>query len=127
VAGARYFNGAGGCAGCHSPGGDFAKVAARYQGLELLQRLLYAGGRKPEPPRPTVTLTLRSGRTRVAPLASEDGFTIVVLEPSGAKHTYKKADVKFKIDNPMAAHFAQLAKYTDVDMHNVLAYLNTLK
>ena len=109
------------------PGGDLAKIAARYQGLELLQRMLYPGGHKPEPARPTVTVTLRSGRTRVAPLASEDEFTIVVLEHSGAKHIYKKADIKFKIDNPMSAHFAQLAKYTDADMHNVLAYLDTLK
>lgn len=126
-AGGRYFHGAGGCSGCHSASGDLASIATRYQGLELLQRMLYAGGRKPEPSRPTVTLTLRSGRTRVAPLVSEDEFTIVVLESSGGRHTYKKGDVKFKIDNPMTAHFAQLAKYTDVDMHNVVAYLNTLK
>jgi cytochrome c oxidase cbb3-type subunit III len=127
AAGGRYFNGAGGCSGCHPASGDFAKVATRYQGLELLQRMLYAGGRKPEPSRPTVTVTFRSGRTRVAPLASEDEFTIVALEPSGARHAYKKQDVKFKIDNPMSAHFAQLGKYTDADMHNVFAYLNTLK
>jgi cytochrome c oxidase cbb3-type subunit 3 len=127
AAGSRYFNGAGGCSGCHSPTGDLASVGKRYEGLELLQRMLYAGGHKPEPARPNVTLTLRSGRTRVAPLVSEDEFTIVVLESSGARHTYKKGDVKFKIDNPMSAHFAQLAKYTDVDMHNVFAYLNTLK
>jgi cytochrome c oxidase cbb3-type subunit 3 len=126
-AGGRYFNGAGGCSACHSPGRDLASVATRYQGLDLLQRMLYPWGRKPEPSRPTVTLTLRSGRTRVAPLVSEDEFTIVVLEPSGARHTYQKRDVKFKIDNPMSAHFSQLTKYTDVDMHNVFAYLNTLK
>ena len=126
-AGGRYFNGAGGCSGCHSASGDFASVATRHQGLELLQRMLYPGGGRPAPARPTVTLTLRSGRTRVAPLVSEDEFTIVVQESSGARHTYKKAGVKFKIDNPMSAHFAVLSKYTDVDMHNVLAYLNTLK
>jgi len=126
-AGGRYFNGAGGCSGCHSASRDLASIATRYQGLELLQRMLYPGGRKPEPSRPTVTLTLHSGRTRVAPLVSEDEFTIVVLESSGTRRTYKKGDVRFKIDNPMSAHFAQLAKYTDVDMHNVLAYLNTLK
>lgn len=126
-AGGRYFNGAGGCSGCHSATGDFAKIAARYQGLELLQRMLYPWGHKPEPSRPTATVTLRSGRTRAGPLVSEDEFTIVVLEPSGSRHTYKKPDVQFKIDNPMSAHFAQLGKYTDADMHNVLAYLNTLK
>jgi cytochrome c oxidase cbb3-type subunit 3 len=127
AAGGRYFNGKGGCSGCHSPTGDFASVAKRYTGLELLQRMLYPWGHKPEPARLNVTLTLRSGRTRVAPLVSEDEFTIVVLESSGARRTYQKRDVKFKVDNPMAAHFAQLAKYTDADMHNVFAYVNTSK
>jgi cytochrome c oxidase cbb3-type subunit III len=125
-AGSRYFNGAGGCSGCHSATGDLASIASKYQGLELLQRMLYAGGRKPPPARAKVTLTFRSGRTRVASLASEDEFSIVILEPSGAQHAYKKSDVKFKIDNPMSAHYTQLGKYTDADMHNVYAYLNTL-
>jgi cytochrome c oxidase cbb3-type subunit 3 len=124
-AGSRYFNSA--CTGCHSVTGDLASIASKYQGLELLQRMLYSGGRKPPPARPTATLTLRSGRTRTAPLVSEDEFTIVILEPSGAQRTYKKSDITFKVDNPMSAHFAQLGKYTDVDMRNVLAYLNTLK
>ncbi len=35
--------------------------------------------------------------------------------------------MKFKIDDPMSAHFDQLGKYTDNDMHNVFAYLETLK
>src|SRR5258708_9676975 len=40
-AGMRYFNGAGGCAKCHSPSGDLAGIAGRHQGLELLKRMLY--------------------------------------------------------------------------------------
>jgi cytochrome c oxidase cbb3-type subunit 3 len=70
---------------------------------------------------------LPSGQTIVAPLASEDEFTIVVLDSSGARQRYEKSAVKFKIENPMSAHFDQLAKYTDDDMHNVYAYLDTLK
>ncbi len=126
-AGRAFFNGAGGCSGCHSPTGDLASIATRYQGLELLQRMLYPRGRKPPPAPAKVTLTLRSGKTLVAPLASESEFSIVVLDRSGSKHTYRKTDVKYKVDDPMSAHFAQLAKYTDADMHNVFAYLDTLK
>ena len=126
AAGRRYFNGAGGCSGCHSSTGDLAGIASRYRGLELLQRMLYPSGR-PAPARPKVTLTLASGQTLVAPLAAEDEFTITILDPSGARQAYEKGVVKFKIDNPMAAHFDQLAKYTDDDMHNVFAYLDTLK
>lgn len=76
AAGRRYFNGAGGCSGCHSPTGDLAGVASRYEGLTLLMRLLYP----------------------------------------------KKAP-----DPALSAHFDQLAKYTDDDMHNVYAYLVTLR
>ncbi|MFL6281195.1 MAG: c-type cytochrome, partial [Vicinamibacterales bacterium] len=43
--GQQYFNGAGGCAKCHSPTGDFAGLAGRLQGLQLFQRMLYPGGR----------------------------------------------------------------------------------
>jgi cytochrome c oxidase cbb3-type subunit III len=125
-AGDRYFNGAGGCSGCHSPTGDLAGIATRYQGLTLLQRMLYPSGR-PAPARPTVTLTLASGEKLTGPLASEDEFTIAVLDPAGSRQAYEKSTVKFTIDDPMAAHFTQLGKYTDDDMHNVFAYLETLK
>jgi cytochrome c oxidase cbb3-type subunit III len=126
AAGRRYFNTAGGCSACHSATGDLAGIASRYEGLALLQRMLYPSGR-PAPARPKVTLSLPSGQTIVAPLASEDEFTIVVLDPSGAHQRYEKSSLKFKIENPMSAHFDQLAKYTDDDMHNVYAYLVTLK
>jgi cytochrome c oxidase cbb3-type subunit 3 len=122
--GRRYFNGSGGCAGCHSATGDLAGIATRYQGLMLLERMLYPiRGRLA----PKVTLTLASGQTVVAPLANEDEFRIVILDSAGARQTYEKSAVKFKIDDPMSAHFDQLGKYTDDDMHNVFAYLDTLK
>jgi cytochrome c oxidase cbb3-type subunit 3 len=125
-AGRRYFDGVGGCAGCHSATGDLKGVATKYQGLALLQRMLYPSGR-PAPARPKVTVSLASGQTVAGPLASEDEFTIVILDPAGARQTYKKTDVKFKIDDPMSAHFDLLGKYTDDDMHNVFAYLDTMK
>jgi mono/diheme cytochrome c family protein len=40
TAGEQYFNGAGGCASCHSATGDLAGIASRYQGLELEERML---------------------------------------------------------------------------------------
>lgn len=123
-AGRRYFDGA--CAKCHSGTGDLKGVASKYQGLVLLQRMLYPSGR-PAPARPKITVSLASGQTMVAPLVSEDEFTIVVLDPSGARKTYEKSAVKFQIDDPMAAHFDQLGKYTDDDIHNVFAYLDTMK
>jgi cytochrome c oxidase cbb3-type subunit 3 len=126
-AGRRYFGGAGGCSACHSATGDLAGVATRYQGLALLQRMLYPSGGRTPAARLKVTLSLPSGQTVVAPLATEDEFTIVILDPAGARQTYEKSKVKFKIDDPLSAHFEQLGKYTDADMHNVFAYLDSLK
>ena len=126
AAGQRYFDGTGGCAKCHSATGDLAGVATRYKGLALLQRMLYPSGR-PAPPRPKATVTLASGQTISGSVASDDEFAIVILDPSGSRKMFEKSKVKFQIDDPMSAHFDQLGKYTDDDMHNVFAYLDTLK
>lgn len=125
-AGKRYFDGAGGCSGCHSATGDLAGVATKYKGLALLQRMLYPSGR-PAPARPKVTVTLASGQTVAGSLAGEDEFSVTVLDGSGERQVYEKSAVKYKIDNPLEAHFTLLGKYTDADMHNVYAYLDTLK
>jgi cytochrome c oxidase cbb3-type subunit 3 len=131
-AGKRYFDGAGGCVRCHSPAGDLSGVATRYRGLALLQRMLYPNGR-PEAvsPKgtasPQVTVTLASGETLVASLAAQDEFTMTILDPTGARQTYDKTAVKFTVEDPLSVHFSQLGKYTDTDMHNVFAYLDTLK
>ncbi len=124
--GSAYFNGTGGCVGCHSATGDLAGVAGRYKGLALLQRMLYPGGR-PAPAPPKATFTLESGQTVVTPVAAEDEFSVTVLDPLGQRQKYSKDKVKVKIDDPLQAHFAVLGKYTDEDMHNVYAYLSTLK
>ncbi len=55
-AGKQYFNGAGGCANCHSPTGDLAGVASRYEGLKLEEEMLY-----PKDAKPKVAVTLALG------------------------------------------------------------------
>jgi len=127
TAGRSYFNGAGGCSGCHSVTGDLVGIATRYKGLALLQRMLYPTAGRPDPARPKVTVTLASHKNISGRLASEDEFTIVVLDPAGKRKTFEKDAIKFMIDDPMSAHFDQLGKYTDNDMHNVFAYIDTLK
>jgi cytochrome c oxidase cbb3-type subunit 3 len=124
--GRAYFNGAGGCSRCHSATGDLAGIASRYRGLALLQRMLYPSGR-PAPAQPKAIFTLAPGQTVVAPLTTEDEFTVTVLDPLGVPRTYPRSAVQVKIDSPMSAHFVQLGAYTDAAMHNVFAYLDTLK
>ena len=126
-AGKKYFSGAGGCAACHSATGDLAGIGMRYQGLQLMQRLLYPSTVRPQPKRPKVTITTATGQTITTDLASEDEFTLQTIDAAGARQTYEKRAVKYEIVNGLDAHFEQLGKYTDADMHNIYAYLETLK
>ena len=131
-AGQQYFNGAGGCAKCHSPTGDLAGIASRLQGLQLLQRMLNpASGRgrggAPAVSPVKVTVTLASGQTVSGTLAYRDEFTIGLRDANGWYRSWPAGAVRFTIDNPLDAHFDQLGKYTDKNMHDVLAYLQTLR
>jgi cytochrome c oxidase cbb3-type subunit 3 len=129
AAGREYFNGIGKCSSCHSATGDLAGIGKRLQGLALLRRMLYPGGGPgaPAPVQPRATFLLPSGQTVVAPVTAEDEFSVTVLDPLGARQTYQKSAVRVKIDDPLSAHFDQLGKYTDAEMHNVYAYLESLK
>jgi cytochrome c oxidase cbb3-type subunit 3 len=129
-AGRAFFNGAGGCAKCHSPTGDLAGIASRLQGLQLLQRMLMPGGRGrgAAVARPaTATVRLPSGQTITGRVAYRDEFTIGITDAVGYYRSYPLRGAKATIDNPLDAHIALLPKYTNDDLHDVLAYLQTLK
>ncbi len=120
--GKTYFNGAGTCSKCHSPSGDLAGVAKRYQGLKLEQRMLYPEGAKAK-----ITVTLPSGQTATGTVLYQDEFTVGLRDASGWYRSWPTQQVKFVIDAPAEAHADLLAKYTDADIHNLMAYLQTLK
>jgi cytochrome c oxidase cbb3-type subunit III len=120
--GKQYFNGAGGCSNCHSPEGDLAKVATKYSPLRLERRMLY-----PEKAPAKTEVTLPSGESVKGELAYQDEFTIAVHDSAGNFRSWPTSSVKFKVDEPAAAHEALLSKYTDDDIHNLMAYLQTLR
>jgi cytochrome c oxidase cbb3-type subunit III len=134
AAGEQYFNGAGGCAACHSPAGDLAGVGSRYRGLALVQRFLnptsnnaaLLPGEKAKPSPVTVTVTLPSGDTVSGPLLFRDEFTIALRDADGWFRSWPQSAVKVAIKDPLQAHVDQLGKYTDADIHNLFAYLQTL-
>ena len=126
-AGRQYFDGAGGCAKCHSATGDLAGIGTRFQGLALLQRMLYPTAGRPAPAPAKVTVQLKSDETVAGTLVSRDEFTITLKDASGANRSWPVTDVTITMNDPLAAHFEQLGKYTDTDMHNVRAYLQTLR
>lgn len=121
-AGKQYFDGSGGCSSCHSPTGDLAGVATRYQGLKLEEQMLY-----PKRVPAKVTVTLSSGQTITGKLAYKDEFTIGLHDESGWYHSWPVSQVKYNIDAPVETHAELLEKYTDADIHNLMAYLQTLK
>lgn len=125
-AGKAFFNGAGKCSTCHSPTGDLAGVATKLQGLALLQRMLYPAPGRGAAPLATATVTLRNGQTISGKLAYRDEFTIALHDTSGKYRSWPTNEVKYTVNDPLQAHVDLLAKYTDEEMHNVLAYLQTL-
>ena len=120
-AGKRYFNGAGGCAKCHSPSGDLAGIASRYKGLKLEMRMLYPWDAKSQ-----VTVTLPSGEKISGTLAYRDEFTIGLRDASGTYRSWPTSRVHYMVNAPVDAHVEQFSKYTDDDIHNLMAYLQTL-
>jgi len=74
-----------------------------------------------------VTVTRPSGEIVTGSLVHRDEFTIALRDASGAHRSFATNQVKFTVDDPLQAHVEQLGKYTDADMHNVLAYLHTLR
>jgi cytochrome c oxidase cbb3-type subunit 3 len=121
-AGKQYFYGAGTCSKCHSPTGDLAGIATRFEGLRLEERMLYPQGAKS-----TVTVTLPSGQHVEGTLAYQDEFTIGLKDADGVYHSWSTSKVKFKVDSPVEAHVELFPKYTDDDIHNLMAYLQTLR
>jgi mono/diheme cytochrome c family protein len=123
------------CVGCHSVNGDLAHVASKYQPEALIGRILYPGGRGGRggrggsaATRPTATVTTASGKAFSGALEYRDDFDIGLRDSSGLYHSFALAPgVKVQIDDPLAKHEEMLKKYSDAELHDILAYLETLK
>lgn len=121
-AGKGYFNGAGGCKTCHSPTGDLAGVAKKYSSIELESRMLY-----PEGPPPKCTVTLPSGEQLTGTVRHIDEFTLVMKEDSGWFRTFSRDQVKAELHDPLAAHRQLLEKITPAQIHDLFAFIASLK
>ena len=122
AAGRAYFEGAGGCAQCHSAGGDLKGVASRLAPLDLEAKMLYPGNAAS-----TVTVTLPGGQQVQGSLEHLDEFTVALRDSSGWYHAYSRDRVQVKVHDPLAAHRQLLNTITQDEFHNLFAYLETLK
>lgn len=123
-AGKAYFFGAGGCSHCHSVTGDLAGIADKYSPVDLQQHIVYPRERKLHT---TAVVTLPDGTRFEGPVLHEDEFNIGITCQDGWYRSWPIADVKIEIHDPLAAHRELMNQYTDADMHNLFAYLETLK
>lgn len=122
-AGKDFFNGAGKCAGCHSPTGDLKGVADKYPPVDLQARMLYPGRGE----HPTATVTDASGKEYTGEIRLLSHFDIAIVDGAGWYRSWPLDSVKVKIDDRLSAHRELLSTITDADMHNLFAYLETLK
>jgi len=121
------------CAACHSPTADLSGLAAKFSDERALQQrwLMPSGGGRGGPPlaAATVTVTLPSGERIEGRLGRIDDFVVILTEPDGTPRSLRRdGDTpKVEIHDPMRPHKDLLSVYTDKDIHDVTAYLVTLK
>lgn len=138
TAGQAYF--AAKCGSCHSATGDLQGVATRISDPKTLQNMWVAGGGRgrrgaPPPGTPsarrtiTATVTLPSGEKVEGPLLRIDDFFVTVGLDDSTTRTFRREGElpKVEVHDPMQVHRDLLAVYTDKDIHDVTAYLVTLK
>ncbi len=149
-AGAAYFNGAGKCNTCHSPTGDLAGVGLKYDPATMQATFLNprpfagrggrgpaggagpsgaTGGRGGPVAKPvTLTVTPPSGTSITGVALVFDDFDVAIRDASGDYHAWKRTpDLKVIKNDPYAAHDELITQYTDKNMHDIVAYLVTLK
>lgn len=121
-AGRTYFDGAGGCNKCHSAAGDMKAAASKYSPIDLEARMLY-----PENGHATAVVTLPSGEQLGGQVVHIDEFEIALRDASGWYRSFSRARVKVELQDPLAVHQELLGKLTQADVHNLFAYLESLK
>jgi cytochrome c oxidase cbb3-type subunit III len=141
AAGEKYF--AGKCATCHSATNDLQGIATRVGDPKTLQNLWVSGGAAggrggrgrgaapgaPNPRAVMATVTLPRGEKAEGRLVRLDDFYVAIADADGAIRSFTRRGglPKVELKDPAEGHRKLLGELTDADMHNVTAYLATLK
>jgi cytochrome c oxidase cbb3-type subunit III len=135
AAGKAYFNGKGRCTACHSVSRDLAGIGSKYDPKTLQDTIVTGGGSgvlgipSPTAPPRTVVITLPAGELIKGRLISVDDFAVVLSDVDGNRRTViRDGDIpRVEISNPLQAHLDMVRSWEDRDLHNLTAYLVTLK
>jgi mono/diheme cytochrome c family protein len=130
-AGEAYFNGAGKCNSCHSVTGDLKSIATKYDPVSLQDRLLMPMDWGPSAKAVvTVTVTPTTGEPVTGPMLWIDDFTVALRTPEGKYQSFSRqtdSNPRIQIHDPFKPHSDMILHYTDAEIHNLTAYLVTLK
>ena len=117
--------------------GDLAHIASKFDAVNLQQKIVMPReGRsfgRPETPHKgtavTVTVTLPSGEVVSGMLEKIDDFAVSLIDQNGDYHSFSRDGnvPKVELHDPVKGHTELLKQYTDADIHNLTAYLETLK
>ena len=126
-AGEAYFNGPGKCNTCHSVTGDLAHIASKMSPPDLQQTFLYPAARQ-QPAATRVTVTLPDGTRIDGTLKHLDDFYVSLRDSAGNYHSIAlQKGVAVEVEDKLVFHRQMLDKYTNQQMHDLTAYLVTLK
>jgi cytochrome c oxidase cbb3-type subunit 3 len=120
------------CGACHSATGDLRGIGSRITNPTQLQNTWVAGGtagRGGQTNPVTATVTLRSGQKFEGRVIRSDEFIIALALEDGTSKSFRRDGElpKVEIHNPREGHLRLLPGYSDKDIHDVTAYLVTLK
>lgn len=122
------------CASCHTTDKlkAFANKLSDDKTLQQMWLMPGSGGRGgaaiPAPP-VTVTVTLPSGEKTQGTLVRMDDFTVSLKQADGTHRSFRTfgTAAKVEVNDPLAPHRELLPVYRDADIHNVTAYLASLR
>jgi len=133
-AGEVFFYGAGKCGSCHSTQLDLRGVGAKFEAVALQQRMLMPRGTRPgpaytDPNAIKVTVSPPTGESSHGALVRLTDFEVTLYDAQGRMQSWlRNGDVpRVVVTDPLQGHMDMLPKWTDTDMHNVTAYLASLK
>ena len=110
------------CAGCHSVSRDLSHIASKYKPFDLQTRIVFPGGAKR-----TLNVRDASGNVFQGEEVYSDEFVVTLRDSNRWLHTWQRKDVHVDLSNPLAGHEKLLKTYSDKNIHDLFAYLETLK
>jgi mono/diheme cytochrome c family protein len=127
------------CGSCHSAAGDLKGIGAKISDPKILQNTFLMpgggrgggrGGQSPvNVPPTTVTVTPASGQKVEGRLVQIDDFIVTLTDSDGLRQTFRRDgdSPKVEVHDPLKPHKDLLPVYTDTEIHNLTAFLVTLK